>query len=71
MNMGSELMSGGKVPGRPMINHDSFKNDVVDAKLSPGESVIDINTLRDKGKLGKMARFVAREIERKKAGRKL
>lgn len=31
---------GGKVPGQAMVEGDSFKNDVVDAKLSPGEIVI-------------------------------
>jgi hypothetical protein len=61
---------GGKVPGK-MPEKDAYKNDTVDAKLTPGEVVIDVNTLKDKGKLGQMARFVAKEIERKKAGRKL
>jgi hypothetical protein len=62
---------GGHVPGKPKVNHDAYSNDTVKADLTPGESVIDLNTLNDKGKLGQMARFVAREIERKKAGRKL
>jgi hypothetical protein len=61
---------GGKVPGK-MPEKDAYKNDTVSAKLTPGEVVIDVNTLRDQGKLGQMARFVAKEIERKKAGRKL
>lgn len=62
---------GGDVPGKPKIGHDDYGNDTVAAKLSPGEVVMDLNTLKDKGKLGQMARFVAKEIERKKAGRKL
>lgn len=62
---------GGKIPGKAKVNHDSYKNDTVDIKVTPGEVVIDLNTLHGKGKLGQMARFVAREIERKKAGRKL
>lgn len=65
------LKSGGQVPGKAKVNHDAYKNDTVPAMLSPGEVVIDLNTLKDKGKLGKMARFVAANIERKKAGRKL
>lgn len=65
------LQAGGKVPGTPMVNHDAYKNDTVVAKLSPGEVVMDLDTLNDKGKLGKMARFVAASIERKKLGRKL
>jgi hypothetical protein len=70
-HMGEELKAGGKVPGHPKVHHDSYKNDVVEAKLSPGEVVIDLDSLHHKGKLGKMARFVAKEIERKKMGRKL
>jgi len=62
---------GGDVPGKPKVNRDDYGNDTVSAKLSPGEVVMDLNTLKDRGKLGKMARFVAQEIERKKAGRKL
>lgn len=63
------LKEGGKVPGKPKVNHNDMKNDTVSAKLSPGEVVIDLNTLNDKGKLGQMARFVAQNIERKKMGR--
>lgn len=70
-NMGRKLEAGGKVPGKPKVNKDAYKNDTVNAKLSPGEVVIDINTLKDKGKLGQMARFVAQNIERKKMGRKM
>lgn len=66
-----QLKDGGKVPGKPAVNKDDYKNDTVPAMVSPGEVVIDLNTMKDKGKLGKMARFVAKEIERKKAGRKL
>lgn len=69
--VGDRLKSGGKVPGKPKVSHDAYKNDTVSAKLSPGEVVIDLNTLKDKGKLGQMARFVAQNIERKKAGRAL
>lgn len=70
-NVGQKLKSGGSVPGKPKVDHDAYKNDTVSAKLSPGEVVIDLNTLKDKGKLGQMARFVAANIERKKSGRKL
>lgn len=68
-NVGIRLKSGGQVPGKPMVSHDAYKNDTVDAKLSPGEVVIDLDTMKDKGKLGKMARYVAQNIARKKAGR--
>lgn len=69
--VGSKLKKGGKVPGKPKVPYNASENDTVDAKLSPGEAVIDLETLQAKTKLGKMARFVAKEIERKKAGRKL
>lgn len=69
--VGKPLKDGGKVPGKPKVDHDAYKNDTVSAKLSPGEVVIDLNTLKDKGKLGQMARFVAANIERRKAGRKV
>ncbi len=69
--MTASYKKGGKVPGKPQVDHNASKNDTVPAVLTPGEVVIDLNTLKDKGKLGKMARFVAAEIERKKAGRKL
>ena len=70
-NVGSKLKDGGKVPGKPKVGHDDYRNDTVDAKLSPGEVVIPLDVMHDAGKLGKMARFVAANIERKKAGRKL
>lgn len=62
-----KLKSGGDVPGKPKVNRDSYGNDTVKALLSPGEVVMDLNTLKDPGKLGKMARFVAASIERNKA----
>jgi hypothetical protein len=39
---------GGKVPGIAPVKGDNIKNDIVDAKLSPGEIVIPI-TVVDKG----------------------
>lgn len=65
--------SGGKIPGKPKVNHDSLKNDVVPADiqgggkamLSPGEVVIDLNTLHDKGPIGQMARALAKHLEAK------
>jgi hypothetical protein len=65
--------SGGKIPGKPKVNRDSLKNDVVPADiqgggkamLSPGEVVIDLNTLHDKGPIGQMARALAKHLEAK------
>lgn len=31
---------GGHVPGKPLVKGDSYKNDIVSAKLSPGEFVV-------------------------------
>ena len=67
--VGSRLKSGGKVPGKPKVQHDAYKNDTVSAKLTPGEVVIDLDTLKDQGPLGHMARAVAQAIMKKK-GRK-
>lgn len=69
--LSKNMKAGGKVAGKPKVNHDDYGNDTVNAKLTPGEVVMDLDTLHDKGRLGQMARFVAAEIERKKAGRKL
>ncbi len=71
VDVGQKLKGGGKVPGKPQVSHNAYSNDTVDAKLSPGEVVIDLNTLKDKGELGKKARFVAANIERRKMGRAL
>lgn len=60
------LSKGGKVGGKPKVGHDAYSNDTVDAKLTPGEVVIDIDTLHDKGPMGDAARMLARHIESKK-----
>ena len=67
---------GGKIPGKPKTDHDSLENDVVPADiqgggkamLSPGELVIDLNTMKDPGPMGKMARALAKHIEAKNRG---
>jgi len=56
---------GGQVPGTPQVKHDDIKNDVVDAKLTPGEIVIDLDTLKEKGKVGDAARMVAEALKNK------
>jgi hypothetical protein len=40
LNVGMEMVKGGHVPGKAKVKGDSPKNDIVDAKLSPGEIVI-------------------------------
>ncbi len=60
------LLNGGQVGGKPNVNHDDKGNDTVPAMLSPGEEVIDLDTLNDKGPIGKAARMVAAHINAKK-----
>ncbi len=63
---GGKLMKqGGDVPGKAKVNHDSIKNDTVPAMLSPGEVVIDKDTLADGGTVGQMARAVAAHIAKR------
>lgn len=55
MSTGDKLKAGGKVPGKAKVQGDSFSNDTVNARLSPGEIVIprhvvqtgDPNKVRD------------------------
>lgn len=63
--VGTKLKSGGQVPGTPQVKHDDYKNDTVPAMLSPGEIVIDLDTLKRKDDLGKKARFVAQHLAKK------
>lgn len=59
------LKSGGQVPGKPQVNHNDYKNDKVPAVLSPGEVVLDLDTMNDKGPIGKMARALAAHIKQR------
>lgn len=59
------MQGGGQVPGQPEVGHNSYKNDTVPAMLSPGEQVIDLNTLHDSGPVGEAARFVAHHINKR------
>lgn len=56
---------GGKIRGKAAVKGDSYKNDTVPALLSPGEEVIDRETLGDPGPMGKMARTVAKYVNEK------
>jgi hypothetical protein len=57
--------AGGKIPGKPAVKGDSEKNDVVPVLASPGEVVIDRETMNDQSPIGKMARTVAAHIAQK------
>lgn len=59
------MKSGGGIPGKAKVNGDSYKNDVVPALVSPGEEVIDRETMNDPGPIGQMARTVAQHIAQK------
>lgn len=69
-NVGQRLRSGGAVPGQAAVKGDSYKNDTVNAKLSPGELVVDRDTMGDKGPAGQAARFLAAVIQAKNRGGK-
>lgn len=50
---------GGKVPGTPEVDHDSYENDKVPAMLSPGEIVLPLHVVNHKEAPKKAAEFVA------------
>lgn len=69
-NVGHSLKTGGGVPGQAKVSGNSYSNDTVKALLSPGEVVIDRETMADKGPAGQMARTLSAIIAAKKKGRK-
>lgn len=69
-NVGSKLKGGGHVPGKPKVKGNSYANDNVKALLSPGELVVDRETMNSGGKAGEAARFLAAVIAAKKRGAK-
>lgn len=56
-----DMRSGGHVPGKAPVGGavDSYKNDVVDAKLSPGEIVLPRSVTQSENPAEAAARFVA------------
>lgn len=52
------LQSGGKVPGQAKVKGDSYANDTVDAKLSPGEVVIPRSIMTSANPAAHAAAFV-------------
>ena len=65
-NVGSKLKSGGAVPGKAKVKGNSPKNDTIKARLSPGEGVIDRETMNHPGQVGNAARFVMAYVNNKK-----
>lgn len=68
-SVGNGLKAGGNVPGQAQVPGNSTQNDNVKALLSPGELVVDRETMADKGKAGQAARFLAAVIAQKKKGK--
>lgn len=59
-NKGGKVMKGGgKVPGKDKVKGDSYANDTVNAKLSPGEIVIPVSITQGKDPITEGARFIA------------
>ncbi len=61
----TNMKSGGVVQGQAQVAGNSPKNDTVPAMLSPGESVIDRETLARNDKVGQAARFVTAYINKR------
>ncbi len=59
------MKSGGPVQGQAQVAGNSAKNDTVPAMLSPGEVVIDRETLTSNDKAGKAARFLQAYLAKK------
>lgn len=61
LSVGTRLMQGGNVPGKPAVGgaKNSYKNDTVSAKLSPGEIVIPRSITMGNDPVNKAAAFVA------------
>lgn len=66
-NIGGKLKPGGKVPGKPTVKGavNSYKNDDVAARLSPGEIVLPREVTQSKNAPAMAAAFV-RKIQAKK-----
>lgn len=66
--VGDKLIDGGRVPGKPKYKGDNYKNDVVDAKLSPGEVVIPNSIMQGPDPAKHAAAFVAAIVAKNKRG---
>lgn len=65
-----KMEGGGRVPGKPAVGGavNSYSNDIVDAKLSPGEIVLPRSVTMSKDPVSASAKFVAATLAKK--GRK-
>lgn len=63
----SLMLKGGHVPGKAVVKGDSYQNDIVDAKLSPGEIVIPRSIVNHPNAAQLAAKFVQDTINKKKS----
>lgn len=63
----SSMSDGGEVPGEPVVFGDDSRNDVVPAKLSPGEIVLPISVAQSPNAPEAAAAFV-RALQQQEAG---
>lgn len=68
-SVGSKLKSGGGVPGKPKVPGNSYVNDTVSAKLSPGEVVIPNSVMQSKDPVRGAAMFVQQVMAKKRMGK--
>lgn len=61
----TSYQSGGKVPGEPKVDRNSYSNDTVKALLSPGEIVIPLNVMKSSDPIQGAANFVQAVLEKK------
>jgi hypothetical protein len=63
----SLMVQGGHVPGKAVVQGDNPKNDIVDAKLSPGEIVIPRSIVNHPNAPELAAKFVKETLNQKKS----
>lgn len=68
-DVGSQLKSGGHVPGKPQVGgaRDSYSNDNVHALLSPGEIVLPRSVTMSEDPVSESAKFVASVLAKRKS----
>lgn len=65
----SNFKAGGKVPGKPLVNKNSPKNDVVPAMVSPGEDVLPLSVTQSPNAPQKAKEFVQHLMEQERGGK--
>jgi hypothetical protein len=67
-NVGSKLKGGGHVPGKPKVGgaKNSYANDTVKARLSPGEIVIPRSITMGQNPIQDSAKFVQSVLAKRK-----